>query len=336
MKRHFGHTYEEIISVGNLLAAWEEFVVDKKNRTDVTVYARALLYNITTLHQDLTRFTYQHGGYERFSITDPKRRVIHKATVRDRVLHRAIYRILYPTFDATFIHDSYSCRVNKGTHRAVRQLVRYSRKVSKNMTGPCWALKMDVRKFFNSIDHKILLELLRNRLADPKLLDLLEVIITSFTSAPGRGLPLGNLTSQLFANVYLDPLDKFVKHRLRMRYYLRYADDFVILSQNKEELEAALEQIHAFLVRHLQLALHPAKIELRKFHQGIDFLGYVVLPHHVVLRTRTKRRMLRRVNELNLPSYLGLLHHCHGYTLTQWIIHSVGAVHVRYKNLLLD
>ncbi len=291
----------------------------KRERTDVRQFNRALMHELMLLHHDLRNGLYVHGPYERFTINDPKPRTIHKASVRDRVLHRAIYRQLYPLFDLTFIHDSYSCRNDKGTHRAVGQLVRSARQVSHNATQPCWALKLDIRRFFDSIDHEVLLSLLRRRVHDHRLAQLLEQIIRSFTVQPGKGLPLGNLTSQLFANVYLDPLDKFVKHQLRAPHYLRYADDFVLLGQDKRALIDQLVEIQSFLIGRLQLLLHPGKVSIRKLTQGIDFLGYVVLPHHTVLRTRTKRRMLRRVTEQNLPSYLGLLEHCSGFALGQFV-----------------
>ena len=131
----------------------------------------------------------------------------------------------------------------------------------------------------------------------------------------GTGLPIGNLTSQLFANVYLNELDKFIKHKLRIKYYLRYCDDFIILDFNRDKLLKLIPQIGGFLENRLKLKLHPNKISLRKLKQGIDFCGYVVLPYHRVLRTKTKRRMLKRINIQNLPSYLGLIKHCNSYRL---------------------
>lgn len=320
MKIIISHKYQEIVSLDNLLLAWQEFVKEKKKRADVRIYARALLYNIRSLHQDLTSFTYQHSSYEAFNITDPKPRSIHKATVRDRLLHRAIYRILYPIFDKTFIHDSYSCRTDKGTHKAFQQLIRFSRQVSNNYTQPCWAIKMDIKKFFDSIDHEILLTLLSKRIDDSGLMDLLEKIIRSFVHIPGKGMPLGNLTSQLFANVYMDPLDKFVKHDLKAKYYLRYADDFLILSSDPEELLGFLVEINTFLKEELKLFIHPNKISLRQLEWGIDFVGYIARPHYQTARKKTLKRIYRKIKESNsetleraLPSYLGYISHASSY-----------------------
>ena len=172
------------------MAAWQEFIVNKKQKTDVQIFSQNLLENTLTLHSDLTDFTYKHRGYQRFNINDPKARVIHKAMVRDRLLHHAIYRILYPVFDKGFIFDSYSCRLEKGTHRAVKRLEGFTRKVSRNYTRPCFALKCDVKKFFDSVDHKILLRILGKKIADNDTLLLLKEIITSFNRLKSRQLSL--------------------------------------------------------------------------------------------------------------------------------------------------
>ncbi len=175
------HLYPQIISIENLLVAWEEFIIDKKKKVDVRIFAQQLLVNILSLNYDLTNFTYKHGRYQRFNINDPKARIIHKAFVRDRLVHHAMYRILYPIFDKGFIYDSYSCRLDKGTHKAVARLEGFTRKVSKNNTAPCYALKCDVRKFFDSVDHGILLSLIKRKISDSDTLWLLKEIIASFT-----------------------------------------------------------------------------------------------------------------------------------------------------------
>ena len=150
------HTYDDIISVENLLAAWREFLQRKRRRKDVEEFSVHLMDNILSLHRELVGRNYRHGGYVAFKINDPKPRDIHKASVRDRLLHHAIYRVLYPYFDRKFIHDSYSCRDRKGTHRAIDQFRKYGRRTSKNNTRPCFVLKCDIRKFFASIDHEVL------------------------------------------------------------------------------------------------------------------------------------------------------------------------------------
>ncbi|OGN01937.1 MAG: hypothetical protein A3B91_02605 [Candidatus Yanofskybacteria bacterium RIFCSPHIGHO2_02_FULL_41_29] len=275
--------------------------------------------NIISLHQDLANHTYKHGEYQAFNINDPKPRNIHKASVRDRLLHHAVYRILYPLFDRTFVSDSFSCRVNKGTHKALNRFRSFFRKVSKNNTKTCWVLKCDIKKFFENIDHQILLAILRKYIFDKSIIGLLERIIRSFLSAQGRGLPLGNLTSQLFVNIYMNKFDQFVKHGLRVKYYIRYADDFVILSQDKDMLYEILIKIGDFLSEELQLKLHPNKIFIKTLFFGVDFLGWVHFPDHRVLRTATKRRMISKLktnrSRETLSSYLGLLKHGNSYKI---------------------
>ena len=307
-------TFEQIISVENLLLAWHEFLRGKKKRKDVEEFQLHLMDTILSLHQDLKHKTYVHGGYHAFNISDPKPRNIHKATVRDRLLHHAIYRVLYPYFDAKFIHDSYSCRKWKGTHRALDRFQDFGRKVSKNNTKTVWILKCDVRKFFASIDQKILLQVLRFHTLDEYTLWLLERVIESFHSTEvGKGLPLGNLTSQLLVNVYMNEFDQWVKHRLKAAHYIRYADDFVVMRRNKKELEEMLVQIRCFLTENLKLDLHPNKVSITTLGSGVDFLGWVHFPHHRVLRTATKKRMLKNLENNPksevIQSYLGMLSH---------------------------
>ncbi|MBI3952687.1 MAG: hypothetical protein HY336_01895 [Candidatus Doudnabacteria bacterium] len=208
MKIKFSINYQELISVENLFAAWKEFINGKRSKPDVQRFAHALIDNILQLHEDLANKTYKHGGYHCFNISDPKPRNISKAIVRDRLLHHAIYRKFYPFFDKTFIADSYSCRINKGTHKAIDRLLGMYYKVSKNNHKTCWILKCDIRKFFGSIDHNILLKILQYYIPDQDILWLMKNIIVSFSTSENKGLPLGNLTSQLFVNVYMNEFDQ--------------------------------------------------------------------------------------------------------------------------------
>jgi len=331
MKIQLTHKFSDIISVNNLLEAWKEFEKGKRSRKDVQVFSLKLVDNILALYRDLAGQTYQHGGYQAFKIYDPKPRDIHKARVRDRLLHQAVYRMLYPFFERIFIVDSYSCRLNKGTHRAVKKLKLFVARASNNNTGTCYALKCDIRKFFASIDHKTLLKILTEYIPDADVLWLLEKIIFSFNTKPGVGLPLGNLTSQLFVNIYMNEFDQFVKHRLKAKKYIRYADDFMIIDSSAKYLYKLIAPIGEFLKDELKLELHPQKVEIRKLEQGIDFLGYVVLPYYTILRTKTKKRMFKKIKlnkekfehglingetfNQSLQSYYGILGHCDSYKL---------------------
>lgn len=311
----FAHSYEDIISVENLLAAWKEFVRGKRTKQDVQEFQCRLLDNILALHRDLEAGTYRHGPYHAFKINDPKPRDIHKATVRDRLVHHALYRALYPFFDRTFISDSYSCRKGKGTHRAMNRFRQFAYQASKNRTRTCWVLKCDIKKFFASIDQQILFDILNRYIADDRTQALIVEVVRSFHSTQtGKGLPLGNLTSQLLVNIYLNELDQRTKHILKAKHYIRYADDFVILSHDKRELECLLPHIEASLNDRLKLQLHPRKVSITTLASGVDFLGWVHFSDHRVLRTATKRRMLKRVRGLDaespaVRSYCGMLSH---------------------------
>lgn len=304
----------------NLLVSWQEFVNDKKRRKDVVEFLVHFSDNLLILHQSLQDKSYRHGGYQAFRVNDPKPREIHKASVSDRLVHHALYRILCPYFDRHFIHDSYSCRFRKGTHRAVNRFRTFARRVSKNNTRTCWVLKCDIRKFFANIDHGILSAILAKYINDMDTLALLGKVASSFHSS-GKlhiGLPLGNLTSQLLVNVYMNEFDQFVKRELKQRYYIRYADDFVIMSDEDGVLQELLPKISAFLADKLRLTLHPDKVFIKTVASGVDFLGWVSFSHHRVLRTTTKKRMFQKMaaatNDAKKfyatrQSYLGLLNH---------------------------
>jgi len=321
------HCYNDIISLENLYQAWQEFVRGKKHKKDVTEFSLNLSANIYQLHIDLKNKTYTHGPYQAFAINDPKPRNIHKASVCDRLLHHAIYRVLYLYFDQQFVYDSYSCRLGKGTHKAIRRFAKFGRKVSQNNTKTCWVLKCDVRKFFASIDQQELMVILNIRETNREIIWLIGQVVESFYSTEkGKGLPLGNLTSQLLVNIYMNQFDQFVKQRLRIEYYIRYADDFVIMSGNKRYLEDMLVKISNFLENNLKLNLHPDKVYIKTLASGVDFLGWVHFPKHRVLRTATKRRMFKKLadnpKEEVFESYLGMLGWGNGWKLQQKIIES--------------
>ena len=303
----------------NLLEAWKEFKRGKGKKEGVQRFELRLMEYLLALQSDLRKRTYQHFHYKHFKISDPKPCDIHKASVRDRLLHHAIHRVLYPFFDRKFISDSYSCREGKGVHKALDRFRDFGRSASFNHTKTVYVLKCDIRKFFASIDHCILMKILEKHIAYTDTLRLLENVTHSFHTSEGKGLPLGNLTSQLLVNIYMNEFDQFVKHKLKVKYYIRYADDFVVLDQDKEYLSELLIKFNEFLSKRLKLYLHPdpptlrlrraGKVFIKTLGSGVDFLGWVHFPTHRVLRTVTKRRMFSRVNEKNVSSYLGLCGH---------------------------
>lgn len=325
MKIRLTHKFEDIINLENLLEAWQDFLLGKRKRKDVQEFRTKLMDNILDLHHDLVYHKYEHGGYKAFKVFDPKTRNIHKATVSDRLLHHAIYHQFYPFFDRTFIFDSYSCRLEKGTHKAITRFNQLFLKVSKNNMKTCWVLKGDIRKFFASIDHKILINVLRDYISDENIVWLLAKVIDSFHVKNGKGLPLGNLTSQLFANIYLNEFDQFIKHQIKAKFYIRYADDFVILSDSQNWLEDQVAIIKDFLLAKLKLEIHPNKIFIKTMSSGVDFLGWINFPGYKVLRQATKKRMFRKLKENSykeesLCSYLGMISHGNSFKIKKELL----------------
>lgn len=333
--------FNEIISLDNLFSAWDKFKIGKRRRADVQQFEWRLEDNIFKLHYDLKNKAYRHDAYSSFIIHDPKRRHIHKATVRDRVLHHAIFSTLNPLFEPTFIANSFSCRINKGTHKGISILNDQLRQISGNGHKDCFALKCDIKKFFDTINQNILLGIMRRKIKDDNAVWLLREAIFSYSSKYSdifnqKGVPIGNLTSQLFANIYMNEFDQFVKHKLRVKNYLRYTDDFIIVSADWQYLRELINPIKSFLSIKLSLKLHPKKVTIDKFSCGIDFLGYVTLPHYRLLRTKTRRRMFRKLHQQSdkyisgiisknsysqsLNSYLGVMSHADAYELSNKIL----------------
>jgi retron-type reverse transcriptase len=324
--------FMKMISPEHLFQCWNDFKRGKHKRKDIQYFERDLEDNIFQLHEELKTQQYEHLPYEHFCVTDPKQRFISKATVRDRLVHHMVFNELSDIFDNQFIHLSLSCRKGKGIHFGIRHLQRMIKMISANGTKPCYALKMDIKRFFDTINHKILKALIRKRVYDDKVLKIIDSIIDSFTkNEKNTGIPLGNVTSQLFANVYLHVLDDFIKQTLREKYYLRYSDDFIILSSEEHHLKSLIILIREHLKNTLKLELHPNKIIIRKLNQGIDFIGYVLFSKHILLRARTKQRMKKRLQKTHesyleesldgatfdqrLQSYLGILSHANENTL---------------------
>jgi len=308
--------------------AWNEFKRGKRKKPDVQRFEFNLEDNLFKLNWLLRTGRYRHGDYQKFSINDPKFRIIHKACVQDRIVHHAVFRILYPIFDKSFIYDSYSCRINKGTHKAVKRLELFTKKMSRNYRLPCFVLKCDIAKFFNTIDYQILINLIERKIKDIRVMNIIREIIYSYKTVQDKGVPLGNLTSQLFANIYMNEFDQFVKHELKIKKYIRYTDDFVFVYHDEQFLKEINSKSGNFLWNKLKLEFHPKKVSVRRLNQGIDFLGYIIFPYHTVLRTRSKQRMhakiYKRLIEYNtgrlsrvsfnqtMQSYYGILQHCYG------------------------
>jgi RNA-directed DNA polymerase len=316
MVRRYGNLWEALTSFENLYRAARKARRGKRSKQAVEAFEFDLEKNLVGLRRDLLERTYQPGPFRTFTITDPKPRLISAAPYRDRVVHHALCNVLEPIFERSFVYDSYACRRGKGTHAAVDRYTAFARKNR-------YVLKCDVRKFFPSVDHAMLLERLARKIKDPDAMWLAGVIVKHSNpqeEVPGffpgddlfttlerrRGIPIGNQTSQFFANVYLDSLDHFVKERLGCRYYIRYCDDFVILDNDRRRLGDVRCAVEQFLLG-LRLWLHPKKRTISRVEDGLRLLGYRVWPDHRFLDRRGLARFGRRLRTYQRLYRAGLL-----------------------------
>ncbi len=291
--------FDELCHYDNLYGAYWKARKGKTQRKYVLDFEEKLSGNLMQLQQELQSQTYHPKPLETFILRDPKTRKISKSDFRDRIIHHALCQIIEPIFEKRFIYDSYANRLGKGTLKAVQRFDDFKRKVSKNDIHPCFVLKADIRHYFDTVDQDILLAILSKRITDEKVLRLIKVILANyFTNVPGKGMPLGNLTSQFFANVYLNELDQFVKHTLKAKYYLRYVDDFVILHKTKEILDSYKQRIGLFLREKLALELHPHKSKIISLEQGINFLGFRIFYYHKLIRKKNIYKSHRKFKQL--------------------------------------
>ena len=291
----YKHLYEELYSYENLEYAYQRARKGRTQKSYVLEFEKNIKKNLLELQRDLQFHSYRPKPLVSFLIKDPKVRIISKSHFRDRIVHHGICRIIEPLFEKSFIYDSYANRLGKGTSKALERFECFKRKVSKNNTLSSYVLKADIKKYFETMNPEILLSLVKTKIKDEKVLFLIKTILKNYSTGPGKGMPLGNLTSQFFANVYLHELDLFVKHTLKVKYYLRYVDDFIILKNDPRTLEKYKLQIQAFLKEKLSLTLHPEKSKILYLKQGITILGFRIFPHHKLLR---RGNMQRRIKEL--------------------------------------
>ncbi len=278
MKRH-GYLFEEICSFENLLKAAKKAQRGKRFKKPTAEFNLRLEEELLELQKELKEQTYRTGRYKQFLIYDPKRRLISALPYRDRVVQHALCNIIEPIFDSGLIFDAYACRKDKGSHRAVDRFTLYCRK-SK------YALKCDIKSYFASIDHDILFEMIKKKIKDPDALWLIKLIIDS---TPPPGIPIGNLASQIFANLYLDGLDHYLKEIVKCKHYIRYMDDLIVFDNDKNKLGGIKNAIRGYL-RGLKLELHPNKSQIYLTAKGIVFLGYKIYPtHRLVIRQNVKR-----------------------------------------------
>ena len=333
----------------NLFNAYKKAIKCKRYRPDVMEYTDRLEENLIELQNEFIWKTYSVGRYNIFYVYEPKKRMIMSLQFKDRVAQHAIYSILNPYFEKQFISDSYACRVGKGTHRAIKKLQSWLRKTERKLKR-YYYLKLDISKYFYRVDHEVLMGILQKKIADKDLLHVLSVIIncedTHFGLPLGAdvgnvaydellgevGLPIGNLTSQMFANLYLNELDQHCKHKLHLKYYIRYMDDIIILHHDKKFLEKIKQDIAGFLETKLHLQLNN-KTCIRPTSMGIEFVGFRVWSTHIKLRKKTAKKMEKRLKYMfraftageidretldrSIASYKGILQHFNSYGLRQ-------------------
>jgi len=287
MKR-IGNLFDKMVSFMNLLAAYRRAAEGCRHSTELLEFSFRAEYEIIKLREELINRTYKPGPYRCFNIHDPKDRIISVAPFRDRVVHHAIVSIIEPVFEASFIYDSYATRKGKGSHAAILKAQRFTR------TGS-WYLKMDISKYFDSVDHQILKQLIRKKIKDTKVLHFLDLIIDNGSNC-GVGLPIGNLTSQFLANVYLNPLDHFVKQDLQHSAYLRYMDDFVVFSNDRNDLITVRERIRVFLQDYLNLAIKDRVTSINQTCKGLLFLGSQIFPNLIRIQRLSLKRILSRLS----------------------------------------
>lgn len=291
MKRN-GDLFAGVCRFDSLHRAFRRALKGSGRSEEACRFAFHLERRLFQLAGELEAETYRPAPYRYFRIFDPKERTISVAPFRDRVVHHALVAAVEPVFERAFIRDSYATRRGKGTHKAVRRAQAFLRRHR-------WYLKLDVAKYFDSIDHGVLLALVARKIKDPGILRLCGRIVANSDDsrglAAGKGLPIGNLTSQFLANVYLDPFDHFIKERLRVGGYLRYMDDMVLLADSRSELKRLYAVVAAFLAKHLQLALNPSVTLLNRTSHGLPFLGFRIFPNLVRIRPRNLRRMRERI-----------------------------------------
>ncbi|MEW6209733.1 MAG: reverse transcriptase domain-containing protein [Acidobacteriota bacterium] len=292
MKR-CGNLFERVVDFDNLALAAEKAFRGHKSAIDVARFDFHLETEIFRLQEELITGAYQPRPLHSFEIFEPKRRLICAAHIRDRVAHHAICNVIEPILERGLIYDTYACREGKGTHAAIERAQQFARRAS-------YFVKCDIRKYFASIDQTVLKSLLRRKIKDARLIDLLDRIIdqTVPESQVGKGMPIGNLTSQHFANFYLSELDHFSKERLRVKGYLRYMDDFLIFGDDKRGLRETISAVRSFLEDRLLLELKEETLVLAPVRVGLEFLGFRVFPNLLRVDRRKWTRFKRRVREL--------------------------------------
>jgi len=343
--KSYKHLFEKFISYQNLYLAYKNARKSKPNKKQVLDFGFNLEQNLFSIQEDIINNKYVVSNYLIFKIFEPKERIIAAPTFRDVVIQHAIINIIEPIFNKTFICDSFSCRKNKGIHKGLFRI----KKIIQSQNHPKYYLKCDIKKYFPSINKNILKKMISKKIKDSKIITILYQIIDSYHSEYGnhKGIPIGNLTSQLFANIYLNNLDQFVKHSLKVKPYYRYVDDFILFSNSKKELNFLRFKIKQFLFTYLDLDMPKNKTYINLVEEGIDFVGYKIFPKKIKVRKINVNRFIKRTKEnkylyiskkikkeyisFSISSFLGYCKHANANNLLNLIFENN---FIEYKSLL--
>jgi retron-type reverse transcriptase len=342
MAKTYNNLWDKIVDFENLYEAYKTAKRGKRYRLESLDFVKDLEVNLITLQNNLMWNMYKPSPFRQFYVFEPKKRLISAPNFVDRIVHHAIVRVIENLFEKKFVKETFACMVGRGTHAAMKHVLKCCR-IAKCRLGSYYVLKCDIHKFFPSVNHDILKQIVRRTIRDKKLLNLIDKIIDSY-EPEGRGIPIGSLTSQLLANVYLDPLDHFIKEVHRIKYYARYMDDFIIIHHDKKYLAQLKVEIEKFVIEKLDMTLNP-KTGIFHERQGIDFCGYRVWPTHVLPRKSTIKRAKRRLKRFmeiyrnnpgilkhasdSIQSFLGYIQHCSGWKTTRSLLSKIIFSHVK-------
>ena len=298
LMKTYNNLWENLCSFENIELAFKKARKRKTKKAYVAKFEKNLNENLLKLRNELISLTYKPRSLKTFILRDPKTRKISKSHFRDRIVHHTLCNIIEPIFDKTFIYDSYANRKSKGALKAIYRFDNFKIRATNNLKSNCYVFKADIKHYFDAVDHKILLDIIKRKIKDEKVIWLIQLILSNFNiKVKDKGMPLGNLTSQFFANIYLNELDQFVKHELKAKYYIRYVDDFIILNREKRLLEYYKDKISNFLKQGLLLELHPGKCKIILLKRGVNFLGFREFYYHKLLRKSNIRKMRNKLKE---------------------------------------
>lgn len=333
MSKTIKREFDKKLTFEKMLQAHERAKKHKTTKGEVIRFEIDLENNITTLINNIKNETYKTGKYHVFTVYEPKERIIKALPYRDRIVHQwYVEEFIKPYFLKRFIIDTYACIENRGTHNAVLKTQKYMR-IMKRKYNNYYILKCDVRKYFYTIDKQILFDILKKYISDKKLLNFTQVLLDDEEKL---GIPIGNYTSQFFANIYLNELDQYIKKDLKIKYYIRYMDDFIIMCQTKEEAKVLKEKINNFIIKNLNLKLNQ-KTNYYPNKMGVNFCGYRIYETHILLRERCKKKInknIKKWNKLYQQDDFDILKVRSQFN--SWLAHSKHADSYKFRNKVLN